>query len=127
MENSKSNARASGFQDPNRQDALPKPVPGLQGSEPDSTRRNPAHEDNSGRNEKHERRSLGDASSSSQGNAASPEDPEERRGPFTNAQLTLLEAQFLIQLYLDHEGRRELAMKTGLSETQVKIWFQNRR
>jgi hypothetical protein len=130
MENSLKNAPDAGFQDPNDPDILPDLFPSLQGAEPSSTERNPALEDNPGRitnKPSHERRSLGDASSSSQGNAASPEDPDERRGAFTSAQLTLLEAQFLIQLYLDHEGRRELATKTGLTETQVKIWFQNRR
>lgn len=53
--------------------------------------------------------------------------PRKARTAFTDQQLNNLEKHFARQKYLSVQDRLELATKLGLSDTQVKTWYQNRR
>ncbi|OQR72220.1 homeobox protein DBX1-like [Tropilaelaps mercedesae] len=50
-----------------------------------------------------------------------------RRAVFSDLQRQGLERRFQIQKYISKPDRRKLAEKLGLQDSQVKIWFQNRR
>lgn len=50
-----------------------------------------------------------------------------KRTIFTSDQLNRLESAFDRQQYLVGTERERLARELNLSQTQVKIWFQNRR
>ena len=49
------------------------------------------------------------------------------RALFSHAQVYELERRFAVQKYLTAHEREQLASMLHLTETQVKIWFQNRR
>jgi hypothetical protein len=49
------------------------------------------------------------------------------RTTFTPEQLRRLEDEFTQQMYLVGDYRQYLAKTLGLTEGQVKVWFQNRR
>uniref|UniRef100_A0A914HE87 Homeobox domain-containing protein n=1 Tax=Globodera rostochiensis TaxID=31243 RepID=A0A914HE87_GLORO len=49
------------------------------------------------------------------------------RTVFSRHQVTMLEQMFIDSKYLNGQQRSELARTLKLTETQVKIWFQNRR
>uniref|UniRef100_A0A8R1EHU6 Homeobox domain-containing protein n=1 Tax=Caenorhabditis japonica TaxID=281687 RepID=A0A8R1EHU6_CAEJA len=49
------------------------------------------------------------------------------RTTFSGKQVFELEKQFETKKYLSSSDRSELAHRLDVTETQVKIWFQNRR
>nr|XP_031538723.1 homeobox protein DBX2 [Vicugna pacos] len=50
-----------------------------------------------------------------------------RRAVFSEDQRKALEKMFQKQKYISKTDRKKLAISLGLKESQVKIWFQNRR
>ena len=63
------------------------------------------------------------ASSSS---SSSKEDKRPRTA-FTAEQLQRLKTEFQTNRYLTEQRRQSLATELGLNESQIKIWFQNKR
>ncbi|CAB02740.2 Homeobox protein ceh-5 [Caenorhabditis elegans] len=55
------------------------------------------------------------------------ERPKRPRTVFTDEQLEKLEESFNTSGYLSGSTRAKLAESLGLSDNQVKVWFQNRR
>ncbi|XP_033113427.1 ventral anterior homeobox 2a-like [Anneissia japonica] len=53
--------------------------------------------------------------------------PKRERTSFSSLQLQRLEEEFCKNQYLVGKDRCVLAVKLNLTETQVKVWFQNRR
>ena len=53
--------------------------------------------------------------------------PQRGRTVFSAKQLQELENVFVIDQYISGQQRRRLSSRLGLTETQVRVWFQNRR
>lgn len=53
--------------------------------------------------------------------------PRKDRLNFSPEQIQQLEATFARKKYLGQGERRDVAEKVGISEAQVKTWYQNRR
>ncbi|ODM96267.1 Homeobox protein ceh-5 [Orchesella cincta] len=53
--------------------------------------------------------------------------PKRPRITFQNWQIEAMEQEFQSNPFITEERRRLLANTVGITETQVKVWFQNRR
>nr|CAA48491.1 engrailed [Danio rerio] len=73
-----------------------------------------------------DRPSSGPRSRKPKKKAASKEDKRPRTA-FTAEQLQRLKAEFQTNRYLTEQRRQSLAQELGLNESQIKIWFQNKR
>ena len=66
--------------------------------------------------------------SASKPSASKPPGSTKRlRTAFSASQLGALEIAFRISPYPDTYGKEQIASLTGISETKVQVWFQNRR
>lgn len=65
--------------------------------------------------------------SSAESTLPSPGKQKRSRAAFTHLQVLELEKKFNHQKYLSAPEKAQLARTLRLTETQVKIWFQNRR
>ncbi|XP_037797756.1 homeobox protein engrailed-like A [Penaeus monodon] len=54
-------------------------------------------------------------------------DEKRPRTAFTSDQLARLKKEFQENRYLTEKRRQDLARDLGLNESQIKIWFQNKR
>ena len=60
--------------------------------------------------------------------SSGPSNEEKRpRTAFSSEQLARLRKEFEENRYLNEDRRKNLANELGLNETQIKIWFQNKR
>ena len=73
------------------------------------------------------KRSEAGASAASSPAASSSCDDKRPRTAFTAEQLKRLRQEFTANRYLTEERRKNLCSELGLSENQLKIWFQNKR
>lgn len=71
--------------------------------------------------------STGDTTTTASGERGGNNGSRRRRTAFTSEQLLELEREFHAKKYLSLTERAHLAHTLRLSESQVKIWFQNRR
>ena len=75
-----------------------------------------------------DRPSSGPRARKSRTSTSKKEDEDKRpRTAFTGSQLERLKKEFLASRYLTEDRRVNLARELGLSESQLKIWFQNKR
>jgi len=66
-------------------------------------------------------------SSSSSSSGGSSKEDKRPRTAFSAEQLQRLKAEFQASRYLTEQRRQGLARELGLNESQIKIWFQNKR
>lgn len=85
--------------------------------------------DKSSVNDHRSERPLVSSTSSDHAHSLTVNKPRKKRSraAFTHAQVYELERRFAVQKYLSGPERSDLAQALKLTETQVKIWFQNRR
>merc|ERR1712088_1076489 len=68
-----------------------------------------------------------DVSGGSPSSGSASSDEKRPRTAFSSEQLAQLRKEFEDNRYLNEDRRKKLANDLGLNETQIKIWFQNKR
>ncbi|XP_055612733.1 NK1 transcription factor-related protein 1 [Uranotaenia lowii] len=91
-----------------------------------------SHKSTTGTSKKNSRpEPLSDGKSEHEDDSSQPDGTSRRkkkaRTTFTGRQIFELEKQFEVKKYLSSSERTEMAKLLNVTETQVKIWFQNRR
>uniref|UniRef100_A0A8C6WFU8 Homeobox protein engrailed-like n=1 Tax=Neogobius melanostomus TaxID=47308 RepID=A0A8C6WFU8_9GOBI len=74
-----------------------------------------------------DRPSAGPRSRKPKKSAAPAKDDKRPRTAFSAEQLQRLKTEFQTNRYLTEQRRQSLAHELGLNESQIKIWFQNKR
>ncbi|XP_006824470.1 uncharacterized protein LOC102804764 [Saccoglossus kowalevskii] len=88
-----------------------------------------ADQDNNGDGKltKGNKRKSGNSDDTSDDKEGSEKKKKKARTTFTGRQIFELERQFEVKKYLSASERAEMASLLNVTDTQVKIWFQNRR
>merc|ERR1711994_1236750 len=73
------------------------------------------------------KKSEGGPSTTTTSSSSSSSDDKRPRTAFTAEQLKRPRQEFTANRYLTEERRKNLCSELGLSENQLKIWFQNKR
>ncbi|KAJ0012351.1 hypothetical protein NQD34_013326, partial [Periophthalmus magnuspinnatus] len=74
-----------------------------------------------------DRPSAGPRSRKQKKSAEPAKDDKRPRTAFSAEQLQRLKTEFQTNRYLTEQRRQSLAQELGLNESQIKIWFQNKR
>ncbi|KAK5849578.1 hypothetical protein PBY51_013903 [Eleginops maclovinus] len=79
------------------------------------------------RSRKPKKKSTTTTTTTTSSSSSSSKEDKRPRTAFTAEQLQRLKTEFQTNRYLTEQRRQHLAQELGLNESQIKIWFQNKR